>query len=142
MSKGKDCPTKEDVEQMGEMLRKMDERRRQEWREATEFKPGDLTIEEEQLVKREGLNVLNYIPQRTLQKQDEMFRNSRKESPKTDLRHQLTDRFDRYGYGMFLLLIFAFTAAIVDAHGCPIGLFRRLLMLAVLELSYRLSAHR
>jgi hypothetical protein len=141
MSKDKDRPTKEDVEQLGEMLRKMDERQQQEWRESAAFKPGDLTPEEERFVKGEGLNALNYVPQSTLQKQDEMFR-ARKDPPRTDLRQQFADRFDGFGYGMFLLLIFAFAAAIVAAHGWPIGLFCCLLMLAVLELSYQLSMRR
>jgi hypothetical protein len=142
MSNGKDRPTKADVEQLGEMLKKMDERRQEEWRQATEFKPGELTPEEEKLVKSEGLNALNYIPQRTIQKQAEAFRNPQKHPSNNDLRQQLTDRFDGYGYGMFLLVILGFTAAIIDAHGWPIGLFCCLLMLTVLELSYRLSTHR
>jgi len=135
----KDRPTKDGVEQLGEMLRKMDERRQQEWREATEFKPGELTPEEEKFVKQEGLNALNYIPQRTLQKQAESLRSSQRERANFDLRQQLTDRFDGYGYGMFLLLILAFTWAIASAHGWPIALFCCVLMCAVLELGYRLS---
>ncbi|SRR5258708_18221567 len=141
MGKDKDRPTKEDVEQLAEMLRKMDERHQQELRQATEFKPGELTPGEEKFVKEERLNALNYIPQRTLQKQDEMFRNAPK-GPEADLRKQFADRFDGFGYGMFLFLILGFTAAIITAHGWPIGLFCCLLMLAVLELSYRLSTRR
>src|SRR5260370_634841 len=98
MSKRKDRPTKDDVAQLAEMLRTRDERQSEEWRKAAEFKPGELTPEEEQFVKREGLNSLNYIPQGTLQKQKEALRSSRK-GP-ADLRQQLTDRFDGYGYGM------------------------------------------
>lgn len=142
MSASKDHPTKDEVEQFGQMLRKMEERQQQEWREATEFKPGELTPEEEKFVEQEGLNALNYIPQRTLQKQADSFKASQKERVESDLRQQLTDRFDGYGYGMFLLLILAFTWAIISAHGWPIGLFCCLLMCAVLELSYRLSTRR
>ncbi|HXM20159.1 MAG TPA: hypothetical protein VN948_02705 [Terriglobales bacterium] len=142
MSKGKDRPTREDAEQLGDRLRKMEERRQREWREAAEFKPGDLTPEEEHFVKQEGLNALTYIPRSTLQKHDEVFRTARRERPKTDLRQQLTDRFDGYGYGMFLFLILGVSALIVAAHGWPIGVFCCLLMIAVLELSYHLSTRR
>ena len=53
------------------MLREMEETSRRAFREATEFKPGELTPEEEEFVGREGLNALNYIPQKALQKQSE-----------------------------------------------------------------------
>ena len=132
-------------------------------REATEFKPGELTPEEEESVAREGLTALNYIPQKTLQKQAEAFQayeeRQRKRAevmsrPKTDpermqmerdeaaqkLDRAFRDRFDGFGYGMFLLLIAVFTWFIADAHGWPIGIFCCLLMAAVLELAYRLHA--
>ncbi len=41
--------------------------------EATEFKPGDLTAEEEEFVRQEGLTALSYVPQKTIQKQAEAF---------------------------------------------------------------------
>ncbi|MFA4911236.1 MAG: hypothetical protein WC649_09380 [Desulfobacteria bacterium] len=57
-----------------------------------------------------------------------------------NLRKSLHDRFDGFGYGMFLLVILAFTWLIIDSYGWPMGSFSGLLMLAVLELSYRLYA--
>lgn len=164
MSKSKrDHLTQDGLNKLNAMLREMEENSQRRFREATEFKPGDLTPEEEELVKREGLNALNYIPQKTLQQQSEAFQNyeekMRKRAeimsrPKTDpervqlerevraqhLRESWKDRFDGCGYGMFLFVIAAFTWAIVDTYGWPMGIFSGLLMLAVLELSYRLSA--
>ena len=137
MTKRKDHPTKEEVAELGEMLRKMGERQSEEWGKVAEFKPGELTPEDQELVKREGLDALNYIPQSTLRKQADALRSPRRSS--SDLVDQLRDRFDGYGYGMFLFLILAFTWAIVSAHGWPIGIFCCLLMLTVLKLSYRLS---
>jgi hypothetical protein len=119
----------------------MDERQQLELREATAFKPGELTPEEEKLVEENGLNALNYIPQRTLQKQAEAFASRRKVSAH-DLRDEIRDRVDGYGYVLFVPLIFFFAWAIASSHGWPIGIFCGVLMLAVLELSYRLSACR
>jgi len=92
MSKGKERPTKDDLEQLGEALQKMTERQQQEWQQATEFKAGELTPEEEQFVKREGLNALNYIPQSTLQEHAESPRTSQKERAQPDPRHKLSER--------------------------------------------------
>ena len=64
----KEHPTQEEFARLSAMLREMDAKRRRAFREATEFKPGELTPEEEEIVKREGLNALNYIPQKALQK--------------------------------------------------------------------------
>jgi len=164
MSKSKrDHPTQDGLNQLSAMLREMEEKSRRGFRGATEFKPGELTPEEEELVRREGLNALNYIPQKTLEKHSEAFQKyeekMRKRAevmsrPKTDpervqiereeraqnLRESLKDRFDGFGYGMFLFVILGFTAAIIDSYGWPMGIFSGLLMLAVLELSYRLYA--
>jgi hypothetical protein len=162
MSKRKrDHPTEDEVDQLSATLREMEENFRRMSREATEFKPGELTPEEEEFVRREGLNALNYIPQKTLQKHSEAFEEyeekMRKRSevmsrPKTDpervqlemeeraqkRRKSLDDRFNGFGYGMFLFVIFVFTAGIIDNHDWTMGIFACLLMLAVLELSYRL----
>jgi len=161
----RDHPTQEDVERLSAMLREMEESSRQSFRDATEFKPGELTPEEEEFVRREGLNALNYIPQKTLKNHSEAFQKyedaMRKRAeimsrPRTDperlqlereeraerLQKSLTDRFDGFGYGMFLLVILAFTWAIIDSYGWPMGSFSCLLMLAVLELSYRLYARQ
>ncbi len=54
------------------------------------------------------------------------------------LQSSLSDRFDGFGYGMFLLVIFGVTLAILKSYGWPMGIFTALLMLAILELSYRL----
>lgn len=59
-----------------------------------------------------------------------------------NLRDALKNRFDGFGYGMFLLVILAFTGAIVEGHGSAMGIFCGALMLAVLELRYRLYARR
>jgi hypothetical protein len=130
-------------------------------RESTKFEPGELTQEEEEFVQRNGLNALNYIPQKRLAKQSEAFQEyeekMRKRAeimsrPETDperiqieakeraqkFRENLKDRFDGFGYGMFLLVVLAVTATIIDIYGWPMGIFSGLLMLAVLELSYRL----
>lgn len=164
MSKSKrDQPSQDEVDQLSAKLREMEENSRRTFREATEFKPGELTPEEEGLIKREGLNALNYIPQKTFQRHFEAFQEYKEKMrkraevmsrPKTDperlqiekeeraqnLRKSLHDRFDGFGYGMFLLVILAFTWLIIDSYGWPMGSFSGLLMLAVLELSYRLYA--
>jgi hypothetical protein len=46
-------------------------------------------------------------------------------------------RFDGFGYGMFLFLIAGLTWLIADDFGWRMGIFCCLLMLAVLELAYR-----
>jgi hypothetical protein len=164
MSKNKrDHPTQDELNELSAMLREMTENSQRRSREATEFKPGELTPEEEDLVRREGLNRLTYIPQKTLEKHSEAFQKyeekMRKRAevmsrPKTDperleiereeraqnFRRGLKDRFDGAAYGMFLLLILGFVWAIIDSHGWPMGIFSGLLMFVVLELSYRLSA--
>jgi len=142
MGKSKGQLSKEGAEQLGEILRNMSERQQREWQKATEFKPGELTPEEEKLVKREGLNALTYIPQRTLENQAEMLRKAPKEPSGVDLGRQITDRFDGYGYGMFLFLILFFSWGIASSHGWPMGIFCCLLMLTILELSYQLSKRR
>jgi uncharacterized membrane protein YccC len=106
-------------------------------REAVAFKDGELTPEEQAFVEENGLKALNYIPQRTL-RQTEMLA-WQQEKGKNDLRRELADRFDGFGYGLFLFLIICFAWAIVGAHGWPIGIFCAVLMFAVLELSYRLT---
>ena len=57
---------KEDWEKLNASFEKFAEEGRRRHREATQFKPGELTPEEEELVKREGLNALNYIPTGTM----------------------------------------------------------------------------
>ena len=160
MSESKqDHPTPDSVNRLNTLLWRMVER----LRESTKFKPGELTQEEEEFVQRKGLNALNYIPQKTLAKQSEAFQEyeekMRKRAeimsrPRTDpervqietderarkFHENLKDRFDRFGYGMFLLVVLAATATIIDIYGWPMGIFSGLLMLAVLELSYRLHA--
>jgi hypothetical protein len=164
MSKSeRDNPTQDELNQLSVKFRAMEENSRRMFREATEFKPGELTPEEEEFVKRNGLNALNYIPQQTLQRQSEAFQDyeerMRKRTevmsrPKTDpervhmeteeriqrLRESLKGRFDGFGYGMFLFVIFGLTVAIIGSYGWPMGIFSGLLMFAVLELSYRLYA--
>jgi hypothetical protein len=166
MSKSKrDHPTQDEVDQLSSMLREMEENSRRRFREATEFKPGELTPEEEEFVRREGLNALNYIPQKTLQKQSETFQEYEEKMhkraevmsrPKTDperiqiereelaqkYQKSLDDRFSGFGYGMFLLVVIGLTVLVIDSHGWPMGIITGLLMLAVLELSYRLYARQ
>jgi len=48
-------------------------------------------------------------------------------------------RFDGAGYGIFLLLIAGFIYLIIDSYNWRIGLFCCVLMIVILELSYRLS---
>ena len=155
--------TQDDVNRLNAMLREMEEDSRRSFSKATEFKPSELSPEEEEFVKRERLNAHTYVPQKTLQKQSEAFQKYKEEMrkraeimsrPKTDLERVriekeeraqnfqkiLENRFDGFGYSMFLLLIAAFTWLIIDAHGWPIGIFCCLLMLGVLELGYRLYA--
>lgn len=56
MSKKKwDPPTQDDVNRLIAGLREIEKDIRGASREATEFKPGELTPEEEEFVKREGL---------------------------------------------------------------------------------------
>jgi hypothetical protein len=54
-------------------------------------------------------------------------------------REEIRQRFDGYGYGVFLMLIAGVTYLVIKAHGWPIGIFCCVLMFAVLELGYRLS---
>jgi len=163
MGKRQIHPTPEDVEELSAMLRQMTENFQQTCKEASEFKPGDLEPEEEKLVKREGLNRLNYVPKKALQRQaealqrhEELMRKraevmsrpstdperrqmERRESAERHLQ-SLKDRFDGFGYGMFLLVILGLTAPIAKSHGWTMGIFCCLLMVVILELSYRLYA--
>lgn len=130
--------------------------------EVTGFKPGELSLEEEALVKRYGLNASNYTPDKTgpqdgeefyhyqerLRKRAEHMSRSGAASEHVQagmdkfaerLREGLRDRFDGFGYALFLFLIFSFTFGIGDAHGWFMGIFSGILMFAVLELSYHLS---
>lgn len=116
----------------------MQERQERAWSEATKFKPGELTPEEEKLVCEEGLYALNYIPQRTLEKQADLPRSPRPPA-KFDIGSELSERIDGYGYVLFVPLSLFFTWAIADAHGLAIGIFCGVLMFTILELGYRLS---
>jgi len=49
-------------------------------------------------------------------------------------------RFGGSGYGMVLVFIAAFSWLIADVHGWGMGIFCCVLMVAVLELGYRLWA--
>lgn len=57
-----------------------------------------------------------------------------------NIRKSLDNRFDGFAYGMFLLVVLGFTVLLIDSYGWPMGIFSGLLMLAVLELIYRLYA--
>jgi hypothetical protein len=134
---GKQSPTPEDIQKLRDLLQKMEQRRELEWREAAAFEPGELTLEEEKLVEENGLNALDYIPQRTLQKQQEAFACVRKPTTR-DLGDEIRDRIDGYGYLLLVPFILFLTWSIAEAHGWPIGILCGVLMFAVLELSYRL----
>ena len=71
----KNKPSSEGVDELIAALRRLEERQAAQLREATEFKPGELTPEEEKWVQEHGLNALNYIPQSTLQRHAEGWRN-------------------------------------------------------------------
>jgi hypothetical protein len=90
---GKQRPTREGAQKLEGILRSMQERQERESREATAFKPGELTSEEEKFVKENNLNALNYIPQRTIQRQAEMFASPKRpqnETSASSLRIALT----------------------------------------------------
>ena len=131
-------------------------------REATAFKLGDLTPEEEEFVKENNLNALTYIPLKIRAMHEEAhaafeerqrIRAEIMSRAPTDpermrlvqeeaiqrWRKEFTDRFDGFGYGMILLVIAGVSWLIADAHGWPIGIFAFVLMVAVIELSYRLT---
>ena len=55
------------------------------------------------------------------------------------LRDELRNRNDGYGYGMFLLLFLGICYLIADAYNLRIATLVFILLVAVLELSYRLS---
>jgi len=57
---------------------------------------------------------------------------------KNNFRQKMNDRFDGFGYGMWLLVIVTFAGFIIADHGWPIGIFTFVLMVAVLELCYQL----
>ena len=134
---GKQRPTRDDIQQFQDSIRRLEELQQKQLREAAEFKPGELTPEEEELVREKGLTALNYIPQRTLQKQQEALASPRKPAS-PDLGDDIRERVDGYGYVLLVPLILFFAWAIAEAHGWPIGILCGVLMFAVLELSYRL----
>lgn len=136
---GKKGPTKENLQKLDDIMRQMRERSEQQWREATSFKPGELTPEEEELVTENGLNALNYIPQSRVREQIERLNSPEQPKTTSDIGRALTDRFDGAGYGLFLALIAVFAWAIASSHGWALGLFCGLLMFIILELGYRLS---
>lgn len=130
---------------MNTVVRETVEQLRQRLREAAEFKPGELTEEEEALVQREGLTALDYIPKRIIQQQAEAFQKWEAAGrPKTtrSLHDKWRDRNDGYGYGMYLLIIAGFSGVIIGAYDWLIGIFVCILMLAVLELGYQVPARR
>jgi|SRR5947209_7200266 len=158
-----DHASEDSVSRLSTILQRMEENSRRRLREATEFKPGELTEEEEEFVEREGLNALNYIPQKVLQEQADAFQQHEEKMhkraeilsrPQTDperiqlereervrdVRKSLENRFDGFGYGMFLFVIFIFTWSIIEGYGWLMGIFSGLLMFVILELSYRLYA--
>jgi hypothetical protein len=163
--KGETHPTGKEVEQLAKLCQKATEDFHRRCREAGAFKPGELTPEEEEFVQREGLTALNYIPRKTRERQaaaledyNERMRNRSEvmSRPSTDpervrleseeraerLSRGISARFDGFGYGMFLLLIGGVTYEIGASHGKTMAVFSCLLMLAVLELSYRLDSRR
>ena len=135
-----ESPTRKDAQELRDILRSIEERQEKERREAGAFKPGELTSEEEKFVREKGLNALNYIPQRTMQRQAEMHASSQRTRP--NIRDQITNRVDGHGYILFVPLILFLAWAIARSHGWPIGIFCCVLMFAVLELSHRLSTRR
>jgi hypothetical protein len=163
IGKQRNHPTSDDVNHLDRIMRETAEKTQRMVNEATEFKPGELTPEEEEFVKREGLNALNYIPQKILQKQSGAFlkheekmrkraeimsRSStdpervqmEREERAQNLRRGLDKRFNEFGYPMFLFFIVGFAYLIGDSYGLRMGIFSGLLMFVILELSYRLYA--
>ena len=51
----------------------------------------------------------------------------------------IDDRINGFAYPMFVFVIVGFTLGIKESHGWSMGVFCFVLMMAVLELSYRLS---
>jgi hypothetical protein len=130
-------------------------------RAATKFKPGELTPEDERTVEEKGLTALNYIPQRTIEKQARAFENyaQKMKDPafreREDLRQRRRHRFNDFHYGWYVggILVVMFILMdpqfkyFTDNPGInlsfwPIGAFCFLLMLALLEASYWVYAHR
>ena len=165
MSKSKNSQLmQDDVDDLVADLKKMQETGLKYIRESEEllkFKPGELTPEEEEVVKREGFHKGNFISQKmrqeeleNLQKYKEKMRKREEvmSRPKTDPEriqlereervrkfHQIVaSRFDAFGYHIFLIFIGIFAYFILDKYGWNMGIFCFLLMLAILELSYRL----
>ena len=91
MSKRENHPTQEEAEHLTDLMRQMRDRNLQALREATAFKPGELTPEEEELVRREGLNALNYVPNHVIQEQAELFRTGRRRGDLGAARHWQND---------------------------------------------------
>ena len=156
----KTSPTPEEMERLLEASREYAESGKRQLREATEFKPGDLTPEEEELVRREGLNRLTYVPRKVIQAQAEAqekyAEKMRKRAeimsrPAEDpervrlvagesgqrMGQSLNDRFDGAGYGMFLFVIFGITQSSSHLMAWPWAHWVCLLMLGVLEFSYQ-----
>src|SRR5579864_6141837 len=94
-------PTKADFDRANELILRMT-RRVHERREMAEFKPGELTPEEEELVKREGLNRFNYIPISTLDRHAERMRGPIPPRPASDLGQAFSERIDGSGYILWL----------------------------------------
>ena len=144
------------LDKANSLLQEMQEMSEKTFREATEFKPGELTVEEEIFVKQNNLNALNYIPLKTLKEQeqnrlayaDNMKRRSEiLARPVIDperinlvnkdrvgkINRGITSRLDGFGYGTFLFLIAAFAWLIKESHGWPIGIFSQYLCLQFLK---------
>jgi hypothetical protein len=144
MKKRESHPTPEEAEHVNAALREMKERLENRLREAAEFKPGQLTPEEAEMVRREGLTALNYIPQRVIQEQresQERWEKAGRRKPVKTPYEQLEDRF-QFGQFWIPIIILGVTAAIIDIYDWRIGSLCCLLMVAVFELSYRLSRSR
>lgn len=163
-NKGAKHPTAEELEQLTKLCEKVAADFRERCSETADFKPGELTPEETEFVQREGLTRLNYIPKKALERGAAAFEDYKERlrhrsevmsRPKNDpervrlvneeqaerLSRAISNRLDGFGYGMFLLLIIVITLGIFDiSHNKALSAFTCLLMLAVLELSYRLHS--
>ncbi len=130
------CEEPLDVESLLEALKNECER---SVRDAEKPKRRELASQPEQFDSQKGLSALRYIPQGSFPEQAATTNTLSVTGIKAA--KALRNRFDGVGYGFFLLVIVVLSWSIVGAHGWAMGIFSCLLMLAVLEISYRLQLH-
>ena len=119
-------------------------RLREQIRSLSQSPPSNLTSGERRITGREDLEGSAYVsPSTSEQRAEQASVHPARLSPRVGLMSSVSrgakERVDGFAYGVLVPLIIIISCLIAEAHGWAIGGFCCLLMLVVLELSFRLS---